>query len=336
MPIQLQYLKIATLLVVSSVLLTATFSLDTYPVPKAANAQVELASTPADSKAVVRRYESPPMDAVNLYWVETEEGIIIIDAGRFLSQARYALQEIRTSSDKPIVGILITHPHTDHYGGLPIFVEAAGKDIPIYASQATYNDMKNDLQGFIKARNELHGNVFPDHKEIPLPNQIVKDGTTIRLGGLTFKVIELPENETLVTTLYYLSEQKALFTGDLVNVKTTPFLNDGNSGNWAAHLQLLQHYPNLETVHPGHGEPGPAKELLRSQLEYIETVRSLVGSALNSEGKVTPREKANILNEMKKRYPDYRTSLLLPGLLESGIDGIANELTRQSTDKRKQ
>lgn len=49
---------------------------------------------------------------------------------------------------------MLTHPHTDHYGGLPVFVEAAGGDIPIYAAQATAEDIRTDKQGFIEARNE--------------------------------------------------------------------------------------------------------------------------------------------------------------------------------------
>jgi glyoxylase-like metal-dependent hydrolase (beta-lactamase superfamily II) len=151
---------------------------------------------------MIHRYESPKMDAVNLYWIETNEGVILVDAGRFLSQALYALEEIRSYSNKPIIGILITHPHTDHYGGLPIFVKAAIKDVPIYASEITANDIRTDGQGFIKLRKELHGNDFPSRAEIPLPNRIVKDGDTFQLGSLTFQAIDLAKNETLGTTLY--------------------------------------------------------------------------------------------------------------------------------------
>jgi glyoxylase-like metal-dependent hydrolase (beta-lactamase superfamily II) len=258
------------------------------------------------------------------------EGIAVVDTGRFLSQAQYALKEIRASSNKPIIGILITHPHTDHYGGLPVFVEAAGVDVPIYASQITADDIRTDRQGFIRARNELHGNDFPDHNEIPLPNQIVEDGEEIRLGTLTIQVIELPKNETIVTTLYYLPEQSALFAGDIVTNKTTPFLSDGYSGNWTAQLRmLLERYP-FQTVYHGHGKPGSAEELIPAQIEYIETLRDRVANALTSSGKVTSEEKEAILAEMEERYPDYQTSLLLPGLLERGIDGIAEELKREN------
>lgn len=285
----------------------------------------------ANASIAVHRYEAPKMDAVNLYWFETDEGIVIVDAGRFLSQARYALAEIRAVSQKPIVGILITHPHTDHYGGLPVFVDAAIENVPIYSSQVTYDDMRTDGQGFITARNELHGNDFPDHDEIPLPNQIVENGEDFELAGLTFQAIDLPRNETLATTLYYLPEQNVLFAGDIITNKSIPFLGDGYSSNWLSQLQMLRDcYPNIQAYH-GHGEPGLVKPLSEELIGYISTMRGLVANALATNNEVTTAEKASILAEMESRYPEYETSLVLPGLLARGMEGLIEELLNNKT-----
>ncbi|WP_319419148.1 MBL fold metallo-hydrolase [Pleurocapsa sp. FMAR1] len=275
----------------------------------------------------IHRYESPPIDAVNLYWIETNKGIILIDAGRFLSQARYALDEI-LAVNKPILGILITHPHTDHYGGLPVFVDAAIEDVPIYASEITYNDLKTDSQGFIKARNQLHGNDFPDKDTIPLPNHIVKTGDTIKLGGLTFEVIDLPENETITTTLYYLSQQNALFAGDFVVNQTIPFLGDGFSSNWLNQLRSQQlQYPEETIIYHGHGKPDRVERLIKAQIKYIETMRRLVAEALAGDREVTPSEQEQIVAQLEKQHSDYKTSLVLPNLRIGNIKGIAKELS---------
>jgi glyoxylase-like metal-dependent hydrolase (beta-lactamase superfamily II) len=286
------------------------------------------ANAPSNSNPVmIHRYESPKMDVVNLYWLEAKQGIILIDAGRFLSQARYALEEIRSKSRKPIIGILITHPHTDHYGGLPVFVEAADRDIPIYASQITANEIKTDRQGFSKLRKSLHGNDFPSQNQIPHPNRIVKNGDRIQLRNLSFQVVDLPKNETLTTTLYYLPEQRILFSGDIVTNQSIPFLADGNSQNWIAQLQLLlKRYPEV-TIYSGHGKPGRARMLITAQIKYIESLRQLVAKAISSDSKVTLDEKANFIAAMKQQYPDYETLLLVPNLLERGIDGVAKELS---------
>ena len=275
------------------------------------------------------------MDAVNLYWIETDAGIVVVDAGRFLSQARYALDEI-LAVNKPILGILITHPHTDHYGGLPVFAEAAIDNVPIYASEITYNDLRTDTQGFIEARNQLHGNDFPDKDAIPLPNQIVKTGDTIELGGLTFEVIDLPNNETITTTLYYLPQQNALFAGDFVVNQTIPFLGDGFSSNWLSQLRCLRlasqslstEIPPETTIYHGHGEPAEAELSISEQIAYIETVRSLVGEALRSDREVTIAETEQIVSQLEQQYADYKTTLLLPDLRIANIMGIAQELQR--------
>lgn len=320
-------LKINSLfLVLSLITFTTVLMWGNFQNSSSLNALTQTTQTPV----TINRYEAPKMDRVNLYWIETNEGIVLVDTGRFLSQARYALEEIRSHSNKPIVGILITHPHTDHYGGLPVFAEAAVKNVPIYASQITYDDIRTDGQGFIAARNELHGNDFPDRNQIPLPNSIVKNGDEISLGGLKFQVIDLPKNETIDTTLYYLREQKALFAGDFVVNGDTPFLGDGFTANWLVQLQMvLKQYPNV-TIYHGHGEPGEARPLIEAQSEYIETVRNLVSQALATGNEVTPEEKADIVTEIEAKYPDYWTSMVLPGLLEAGIDGVAKELKQQN------
>jgi glyoxylase-like metal-dependent hydrolase (beta-lactamase superfamily II) len=282
--------------------------------------------TVANNQVVIHRYESPKMDAVNLYWIEATQGIILVDAGRFLSQARYALEEIRSQSNKPIIGILLTHSHTDHYGGLPVFARAAVKDIPIYASEITANDIRTDGQGFVKLRKELHGNDFPDRAEMPLPNCIVKGGETFQLGGLTFRVIDLPKNETLGTTLYHLPNQRALFTGDIVTNKSIPFLINGFSENWLDQLSMLSQHYSDQMIYHGHGQPGVAKLLIAELSGYISTLRQQVENALKSDSRITPEEKSAIVTTMKKRYPDYETSMVVQNLQERNIDGIAKEL----------
>lgn len=310
---------------VLSTVLSVTLLISSCRVNGFANASQSQRTT-LNNQVVIHRYESPKMDAVNLYWIEVAQGIILVDVGRFLSQARYALEEIRSKSSKPIIGILITHPHTDHYGGLPIFARAAVSNVPIYASEITANDIRTDGQGLIKLRKELHGNDFPDRAEIPSPNRVVKDGDTFQLGGLTFQVIDLAKNETLGTTLYHLPNQRVLFSGDIVTNKSVPFLVNGFSGNWLKQLNMLSQRYSDQMVYHGHGQPSIAKPLITELSGYIRTLRQQVGNALKSDNSITFEEKSVIATAMRKQYPDYETSMVVQNLLERNIDGIAQEL----------
>ena len=290
-----------------------------------------VAQTEGDRDITIHNYyTSPPFEEIYYYAIETDEGLISIDTGRLLSQARYALEELQ-QFDKPILAILITHPHTDHFGGLPAFVEAAGVDIPIYASQITLDSIENDERGYIENRNEQLREDFPDLEEIPLPNTIVEDGQKFTIGGVDIIAYDFPTNESDTTTTYYLPEQEVMFIGDLVNGNKTPGLFEGNTLHWLDALREIQErFPDLKLVYPGHTEPDRPDVLFEAQIDYIETFRNLVSQALENDGVVDDREKQNIGDEIEKRYPDYETSLLLPGLTEINIDGVAEELKGES------
>ncbi|MEM9509990.1 MAG: MBL fold metallo-hydrolase [Cyanobacteria bacterium P01_E01_bin.35] len=289
-----------------------------------------LAQSTSNNITIHNYYTSPPFEEINYYTIETDNGLILIDAGRLLSQARYALAELE-QFDKPILAILITHPHTDHFGGLPIFVQAAGEDIPIYASEITSDSIENDRQGYIKSRNEQLGKDFPDSEEIPLPNTIVQDGQEFTVDGLEIVAYDFPNNEAETTTVYYLPEQEVMFVGDLVNGEKTPGLFEGNTRNWLEALNAIQQrFPNLEQIYPGHSSPDSPDVLIEAQIDYIENFRQLVSQALENDLAVDDQEKFDIADEIKQLYPDYGTSLLLPGLIEVNIDGVAEELNGEA------
>ncbi len=316
--LRFNFFPIKTMLLVMSLLGTIILSLS----------QPIVAQTEGDRENITihNYYTSPPFEEIYYYAIETEEGLILIDTGRLLSQARYALEELQ-QFDKPIEAILITHPHTDHFGGLPVFVEAAGGDVPIYASEITLESIENDERGYIENRNQQLGLDFPDSEEIPLPDFIVEDGQQLNIGGINIIAYDFPTNESDTTTTYYLPEEEVMFVGDLVNGEKTPGLFEGNTSNWLTILRAIQQrFPNLERVYPGHTEPDRPDRLIEAQIDYIETFRNLVSQALENDEIVDDEEKRNIADEIERLYPDYETSLLLPGLIEINIDGVAEEL----------
>ncbi|MBK7171621.1 MAG: MBL fold metallo-hydrolase [Gammaproteobacteria bacterium] len=66
----------------------------------------------------------------------TDEGILVFDTGGEVERAALALAAIREVSDKPILGVVYSHGHGDHTGGVDAFIkpDERGK-IPIYAGR---------------------------------------------------------------------------------------------------------------------------------------------------------------------------------------------------------
>ena len=69
----------------------------------------------------------------NFGFIETDNGIIVVDAGWFPTLTANAYALLREQTNKPVIAVIYTHLHMDHYGGIQAILphENAG-DIPIY------------------------------------------------------------------------------------------------------------------------------------------------------------------------------------------------------------
>lgn len=72
-----------------------------------------------------------------------ENGLVIIDTQIDPPAANAVLAEFRKITDVPVKGIILTHGHGDHTGGVQVFA-AAGEDVQIWARQG-FNQESRDL-----------------------------------------------------------------------------------------------------------------------------------------------------------------------------------------------
>ncbi|WP_279581396.1 MBL fold metallo-hydrolase [Fodinicola feengrottensis] len=70
------------------------------------NAQPSVKST--SGPATVGQYASANPGSVNVFWLHTPKGLVVVDTGRALSDARQALARIRQTG-KSVSAILLTH-----------------------------------------------------------------------------------------------------------------------------------------------------------------------------------------------------------------------------------
>jgi glyoxylase-like metal-dependent hydrolase (beta-lactamase superfamily II) len=282
----------------------------------------------------IHNYTSSAPGPVNSWIVESANGVVIIDTQRTLSEAQNALNMIK-KINKPILGVIITHPHPDHIGGTKVLLKGTN-NVTIYSTQKVFDIMKNDTGGLIALAKKFHGDDYAD--QIVLPNRIENSGENVTIDGIVYSFKDIGPGEAGDMTLIFLPEEKILFTGDVVNNEMIPFLAEGRSLDWINQLDyIIQNYADAKSLYPGHGQSGPAKILLERQLNYINTFRSLVEQQLQSVAQVgedksaniTEQGKSNIKSELLRLYPNNIPVAKLPSgfdLNDMNIDAIVKEL----------
>ena len=86
----------------------------------------------------------------NITVVETEESIIVIDCGTsFPTEETPGIEKILpdlsylTNKQDKIKGLIITHGHEDHVGGVTYFLKKLNINVPIFATKITMEILKH-------------------------------------------------------------------------------------------------------------------------------------------------------------------------------------------------
>jgi glyoxylase-like metal-dependent hydrolase (beta-lactamase superfamily II) len=291
----------------------------------------------------IHNYTSSPPAPVNSWIIESKNGLVVVDTQRQFSEARRLLKEVK-NINKPILGVIFTYHHPDHINGAAALLNGTA-NVPIYATQSTFNIMKNDTGRYIALSKQL----LPRNEysnQVVLPNRIVNSGENITIDGMTYHFEDLGIGEADDTMVIYIPSQKIIFTGDIVNNHMHPFFAGAVSPESHSHISewikqieyLLQKYPEAKTLFPGHGQNGVARTLLDEQLNYLNTFRSLVKQQMQLAAKVrgeravasiTEVGKVLIKSELQGLYPGYNPVATLPNMLDYNIDAVAKEISQK-------
>ncbi len=219
----------------------------------------------------VERVEGRVM-AVNSFLVHGPAGVVVVDGMLTIADANL-VRDALAASGAPLAGVLVTHPHPDHYAGIAQFVD--DDQVPIVATRSVDAVIRRDDQIKDAIVGPMMGPEWPRHRLFP--NQLVDDGADVTLGGVTLRVEELGVGESHADTLWWLNDE-TVFAGDVAYNGMHAYLADAHWADWTATLARLEaRLAPTTTMLVGHGPPCglPA---LGAQRRYIEVFVEVVAA----------------------------------------------------------
>lgn len=209
---------------------------------------------------------------VNTGFIVSEQGVVVIDTGPSFLYGQQMRQAISKISDKPVIKVLITHHHPDHFLG-----NQAYDDVPIYALAETIQLIKRDANGFLDNLYRMSG-----------PWMSGTDFSTVEIKPLLLKQEQIanhslryiPLSGHTEADLVILDETTGvLFAGDLIfhnRALTTPH---AEPGNWLKSLDVIKE-TDFSVIVPGHGEVAKNIEPVEQTRDYLIWLETTIKQAV--------------------------------------------------------
>jgi len=202
----------------------------------------------------------------NPAFVVTTDGVVVIDPGSSVQAGRMVLRQIRQITDKPVIHVLNTHVHGDHWLGNhalhDVFPDAKFMAHPLMIEGAHGGQAKRWLELMERLTQGFTHGTRPVIPTVP----VIED-QSFTVGGITFHILAPPKAHSGTDILIHVVEESVLILGDNVMNARLGGMNDGTfRGNIAACERALA--VPAQVFAPGHGRTA-GKEIVATYRDYL-------------------------------------------------------------------
>jgi glyoxylase-like metal-dependent hydrolase (beta-lactamase superfamily II) len=256
----------------------------------------------------------------NAYLIETPNGVVAVDSTLSESESK-ALRKELEATGKPLLAVLVTHPHPDHVAGITNLV--AGDSPKILSTQPVLDLMRKLEEPKRRQWGPVYGAEWV--ARWTYPNCVVKSGDRVAFDGVTYSVLDIGAGgDSEANSVWFIESPKpTAFLSDLTFNGTHSYVADGHLLAWLANLSLVERLcARIEVVFPGHGPQAAPGELIGAQRAYLLTLAGHVKELAEGRTELSAEKKS----ELERRMVEYLPAAGLAFLIGMNADPIAREL----------
>jgi len=187
---------------------------------------------------------------VNTAFIVAAQGVIVIDTGPSLRYGQQMRRAIAAITAKPIVLVINTHHHPDHFLGNQAFA-----DLPIAALAETRNGIAADGNAFAENLFRMSGD-WMKGTEVQLPGKTLSAGR-LDVAGRSLRLVGL-DGHTGADLVIVDEISGVVFAGDLAFNGRAPTTPHADVAHWLKaldQLEVLTREAGFKVLLPGHGGP---------------------------------------------------------------------------------
>jgi metal-dependent hydrolase (beta-lactamase superfamily II) len=215
---------------------------------------------------------------VNTQMIEGPNAVVIFDGQLLLQYADEVASYVQTLG-KPVDRIILSHAHTDHWGGLQILTERF-PDARVFALDGIADQVRARGPARLDGLRRTYGDKAAT--KVTVPTETITEGLQ-QIDGVTYDFKRFVDAESDLQLAALLPEQKVLMAFDLVfSPNQHAFTGANHFDHWMIVLESLKALQGYDTITIGHDTPVD-RSAINSTIAYVKRAREIHAASADAK-----------------------------------------------------